>query len=221
MAWRFDAATDVIVGPGWSGNTHTVLLWLNRRVDRNAYSNPFMLRAGAGGTGADMAGLGSDSGGDSLVLFDSAYNPLAGGALVTDTWYAYALFMNNTAWSLYYGTDPATALTAGAAGTRNAATAPGSFTLSSGDWWNGDLANLKIFNRNLTVTEAQAELATYSEVSATNLIRRHTMQALTMVPDSGSAGTNLTAGSTAVTVSDGPAILNAPTMPPGRMLMAA
>ncbi len=220
MAWRFDASTDMIVGPGWTGTTHTVLFWLTRRVDRGAYSNPFMLRAGAGATGADVMGIGSDAGGDNIVLFDSVYNSITGQAMVTDRWECYAAFLNGTAWTFYTGTLPSNLASAAGTVTRNAATSPGSFTLSSGDWFNGALANLKIFNRVLTLADAQAELSTYDQVSATNLIRRHTMRTVTMVPDSGSAGTNLTAGSTAVSLEAGPAFLDPPAMPPGRMLLA-
>lgn len=208
MAWRFSAANQRIYMPGWTGNVATVLCWFSRVADRNAFSNPWVTYSGSTGGGTLNSGFGSDSGGDSFVLFDSAFTSMAGPASVTNgTWYCMAAVLNNTTWTLYHGTSVGSLTTVGPS-TRAALTTPGSISLSDpADWFSGDLANLKVFTRALSLAEVQAELATYAEVSTTNLFRRHTMQTVTMVPDSGV--TNATAGAGAVSAVSGPATLDA------------
>jgi len=204
MAWRFDASTDTIISPGFSGATATILVAAKRVADLNAYSNIWIIHANSGATGSTRGGLGSDSGGDTMTLFDSAFLTQTGPTMTIGTWYYFAAVMNGTSWTLYHGTNPASLTTVGP-NTRTALASPGSFTLGNAtEWFSGDLANLKVYTRALTLAECQTELATASVVDSTNLIRHHTMDTVTMVPDAGSAGTNMTAGSTAVTAVTGP-----------------
>lgn len=207
MAIRFDAGTDVIVVPGWTGNVWSLLLWVRRQADRNAFSNPWVVRNNSNGTGTQLAGLGSDSGGDNLVTFDSAFVNQTGPSMASGAWLCIALVANNTSWTLYYGTTSSSLTTVGP-DTRNAVTTPGSFTLSDAtDWLSGDIANMKLFTRALNATDVANELHSYSVVNSTNLVRAHSFQTVSMVPDSGSGG-NLTAGSTATTQVSGPAELD-------------
>jgi hypothetical protein len=204
MAWRFDASTDTIIVPGFSGATATILIAAKRVVDLGNYSNVWIVHANSGGTGSTRAGLGTDVGGDTMTLFDSAFLTQTGPTMTTGTWYYFAAVMSSTSWTLYYGTNPASLTTVGP-NTRTALSSPGSFTLGDAtEWWSGDMANLKVYTRALTLSECQAELATASVVDSTSLIRHHTMDTVTMVPDAGSAGTNMTAGSTAVAAVTGP-----------------
>ncbi len=203
MAWRFDAATDRVVVPsGWTGSVATILLWFRRETDRGAGSNPWRAWSNAAGGGSTVAGIGSDGGGDNIVTFDSAFANLAGPPM-DGTWRALALVMNGTAWALHHGTDP-NSLTK-VTGTRANATSPGSWTLSDNpDFLSGDIAAVKLFQRALSDAEVAAELATYSQVSSTNLLFRGTLKTSSLTPET---GTTMTAGATAVTVVDGPPAL--------------
>lgn len=204
MAWRFDASTDRVVVPGWTGSTATVLLWVRRVADRGAFSNPIVGHAATDGTGTTRFGVGSDSGGDNLVLFDSTFTNQAGPSLVGNGWVAIAAVMSGTSWTFYYGTDPASL--SNTAATRTTLSTVGSFTLSdSTDWFSGDMANLKVFTRALSSSEISAELATYAQVSSTNLVYRATLKGSSTTPETGSA---MTAGSTGITVVAGPPALH-------------
>lgn len=206
MAWRFDAATDVVSSPGYTGNVATFLFWVSRVADRNSGTNPMVLHAGTLGSGTVVGGLGSDGSGDVLTLFDSAFTNSTGPTMVNGTWLCIGIVMNGTTWDWYYGTDPSSLTHIGPL-TRAATTTPGSFTLSDAtSWLSGDLANLKVFTRALSAAEVAAELATYSQVSATNLVIRHNLVTSSMTPATGSA---FTAGSTGITVVSGPPALDA------------
>lgn len=204
MAWRFDANTDkVLVGSGWTGSSATMLLWFRRQADRNAGSNPWRAWSNAAGGGSTVAGIGSDGGGDNIVSFDSAFSNLTGPTM-DGTWRCLALVMSGTAWTLYYGTDP-TSLS-NATGTKANATSPGSWTLSDDpDFLSGDLAGVKLFGRALSGAECAAELATDAQVSATNLVWRGSLRTTSNTPETGTA---MTAGSTAITLVNGPAYLD-------------
>ncbi len=208
MAWRFDAGTDRLIVPGWTGGVGTILFWCRRVADRNAYSNPVVGWSNADATGTIRFGIGSDSGGDALVLFDSAFNALSGGPSVAGgDWVAVAAVMSGTGWTFYWGTDPASLTSS--SGTRVATGTVGSFTLSDpADWWSGDLAGLKVFTRALSGAEITAELQTYAQVSGTNLVYRASLQTSSTTPETGAA---MTAGSTAITVVDGPPALGGAT----------
>lgn len=205
MAWRFDAATDVVSSPGYTGTVATFLFWVSRVADRNSGTNPMVLHASALGAGTVVGGLGSDGSGDVLTLFDSAFTNSTGPTMVNGTWLAIGIVINGTTWDWYYGTDPA-ALTHIGPLTRATTTSPGSFTLSDAtSWLSGDMANLKVFTRALSAAEVAAELATYNQVSATNLVIRHNLVTSSMTPATGSA---FTAGSTAIAVVSGPPALD-------------
>ena len=55
MAWRFDASTDTIISPGFSGATATILVAAKRVADLNAYSNIWIIHANSGATGTGNA----------------------------------------------------------------------------------------------------------------------------------------------------------------------
>lgn len=205
MAWRFDAATDkVLVASGWTGSVATICMWVQRVVDRNAGSNPWRAWSNAAGGGSTVAGLGSDGGGDTIVSFDSAFSNLTGPSLVGNGWHCVALVMNGTSWTMYYGTDPASLTTV--SGTKANATTPGSWTLvDSPDFFSGDIANVKLFQRALTSGEAAAELASDAQVSGTNLLWRGTLRTSSNTPET---GTVMTAGGTAIAVVAGPPALD-------------
>jgi hypothetical protein len=220
MAWLFDAATDkVLIPSGWSGGVGTVLMWAKRSASAsNSHgNNPFRAWSNAAGGGSTLAGLDvQGSARTTLVSYDSAFSNITGGDIRSDGgsgaqagWHPIALVMNSTAWALFYntGTDPGSLTKV--TGTKAATGTVGSFTLSDAtpDWFDGAIACVKVFSRALSDAEVAAELGTYDQVSATNLIFRGTLKTSSNTPETGTA---MTAGSTAVAVVDGPTRLLQP-----------
>jgi hypothetical protein len=212
MAWLFDAATDkVLVPSGWTGAAFTVCMWVKRTsATANTHgNNPFRAWSNAAGGGSTIAGMDAQGASrTTFVAYDSAFVQTVGLDVRADAgWHPVALVVNGTSWALFTttGTDPA-ALTKTTATRATGATA-GSFTLSDAgpDWFDGALANVKLFGAALSDAEVAAELATYAQVRSTNLLFRASLQTSSGTPETGTA---MTAGSTAVTVVAGPAALD-------------
>jgi hypothetical protein len=207
VAIQFDASTDQIIGPGWGGTVFTIGLWWYIDTDVNNFQNPLLIYANSGGAGSVRGGIGTAADGTSMTTFDSAFLTQSAGSPGTGVWYCTYLVGNGTSWTTYHGTNPG-ALTAVGPNTRTAVNAPGSIVLSlAAEWFRGRIAALKIWTRALSAVDVAAEAASYSVVDATSLIRSHTFQTVTMVPDAGGGG-NLTAGSTATTQVAGPTVLD-------------
>lgn len=212
MAWLFDAATDkVLIPSGWSGAVGTVLMWVKRTsATSNSHgNNPFRAWSNAAGGGSTLAGLDvQGSSRNTVISFDSAFSNITGGDIRSDAgWHPVALVMNGTAWALFYSTGTDASVLTKVTGTKASTGTVGSFTLSDAapDWFDGAIANVKVFSRALSDAEVSAELATYAQVSATNLIFRATLSTSSNTPET---GTTMTAGGTAVTVVAGPAALD-------------
>lgn len=202
MAVRFDAANDRYLGGAISGNTATVLCWAYISNDRNNYSNIWIIYSDTETT--TVAGLGSDVDGTSMLLFDSAFTTLVGPNMVANTWYCFAAVMSGTAWSLYYGTDPQSLTLVSA--TRVALSSPPTFTISNGtEWFDGRVANWKIYTAALTAQEIQNELAQYQPVRTANLLEYRPFVNAETIDYSGNAR-SLTAGAGTATTEAGPPI---------------
>lgn len=211
MAIRFDAGTDLLLGGGWSGTSHTILTWYRLQVDRNTDSGVWFVYPSAAAGGAVRAIMETDATGTSMFLFDSAFATQAGPTSTVGTYYCTAAVMDGVNWTLYHGTTPSSLTTVGPT-TRVAYTSPGSFTIGNGtEWINGDVANFKIFNAALTSGQIATELANYNVASAvsSSLIRRHSFKTTSLTPEEGSSLTALTAGGTAVALATDPPINDA------------
>lgn len=215
MAIRFDASTDQLTGSGWSGNVHTISCWVRLVSDLNAFSNPWLVYPNTGGGGAVRAGLGTDSGGTQMLVFDSAFATHTGPNMSVGTWYYFCVVMNNTTWTLFYGTDPASLTTVGPF-TRVAYTSPGSIIISlAAEWANMDLAALKIFTRALNATDAANEGGSYVVINNTSLVASNRWNTSASLTADEGAGVALTAGSTGVSFVAGPTILDKTLTPSG------
>jgi hypothetical protein len=212
MAWLFDAATDkVLVGSGWTGSAFTICLWVKRSAaaSNSHGNNPWRAWSNAAGGGSTIAGMDvQGSSRTTVVAYDSAFTQTVGGDIRSDAgWHPVAIVVNGTAGALFYSTaNDATSLTKVTATRATGATA-GSFTLSDAapDWFDGAIANVKLFGAALSDAEVAAELATYAQVRSTNLLFRATLATSSNTPET---GTTMTAGGTAVTVVSGPSALD-------------
>lgn len=199
MAIRFDAGTDILAGSGVTGTVATVTCWARIAVNRLAHSNIWIFSTGA----TYYAGMGTQTDGLTMELWN-ATQATVGPTMVVGTWYCFGAVLNGTAWTLYHGTS-SNSLTAVPA-TRTAISSPS--TLATGDpsdFWNGDLANLKIWTRALTQADVTAELQAHKYVvNSTSLIRHHPFFTSPGTTNSAGSGANLTAGSTATATAAGP-----------------
>lgn len=212
MAWKFDVATDkVLVPSGWAGGVATILMWIRRSNTTTTHgNNPWRAWTNAAGGGTTQAGLDAQgSSRNTIVSYDSAFSNIIGGAMGDAAWHPVALVMNATAWALFYSTGQDPSALTKVTGTKTTTATVGSWTLSDAapDFFDGEIAAVKLFSRALSDAEVAAELGTYDQVSATNLLFRGTLKTSSGTPETGTA---MTAGSTAVDVVDGPTRLLQP-----------
>ena len=199
MAIRSDASTDRLTGGGITGTVGTITCWFRVAVDRNNFSNVWVLW-NSGTTGVE-AGFGTLSDGVSFTTFDSAFTTQTGPTVQVGAWYCMALVMNGTSWTLYYGTSPSS-LTVVGPDTMAAISSPGGLSISDPtDWLNGDVASFKAWARALSAAEVAAELSTYQVVDATSLVRVHSFFQSPGTTNEAGSGDNLTAGNTTTTTS--------------------
>jgi Concanavalin A-like lectin/glucanases superfamily len=204
VAIRFDAGTDQLLTDGWGGSVATLLCWWRLTVSADSQTL-YQVTPNAGGGGGTRLLL-QTSGTTNMVLFDQSLSETqAAGNPGVNVWYCHAVVVNGNDFTVYHGLTPGALTTVGPT-VRQGFTAPGALLLSlaAEPLQSGDIANLKVWNRALSLADVQAELATYAVVNATNLIRRHNFHAVSLANEQGT-GAPFTAGATAVSVVDGPA----------------
>jgi hypothetical protein len=212
MAIRFDANTDRLMTDGWGGTVATILCWWQLGASAGSQS-VYHVTPSANGAGGTRLLL-QTSAGTTMVLYDQSLSETqAAGNPGEDTWYCHALVMDGNNFTVYHGSSPESLSTVGPT-TRQGFTAPGSLAIGaatvSGNpvegLQGGDIANLKVWTRALSLSDVQAELATYDVVNATNLVRKHSFRTTSLANEQGS-GAAFTAGSTAVALVAGPSAL--------------
>lgn len=203
MAFRADSATEGYIVNDGAGlppaAVATILSWFMISVDRNAFQTVWVF----GTTGALQVGLGTDSDGTTLTLFDRNFANQGATALTVGGWYRAAAVLNGTAWTLHLGVGGAALTTTTAA--RAAISAPPVMELARNiDWWNGRVANVKVYAAALSVDECERELQQYQPARTENLLRWHPFLTAETVDYSG-AGNTLTVSGSPFT-EDGPPI---------------
>jgi hypothetical protein len=213
MAWTFNTPTDQLTGNGWSGTDVTFGLWWKQNANTGTSADPWGIYPNAGGGGAIRALLGTEADGVTMRLFDSSFAFLAAGAPGVGVWYCTYAVMAGTQWTVYHGTNPASLTVVGPA-TRVAFTNPGSYLLSLAvEYFDGDMAAIKIWNAALTGSEIALEAANYDAIRKADFEQGFTgTRSAPYVPDIGPAAdlTALTTGGTDVDIAYGPPILDRP-----------
>lgn len=202
MAVRFSAANQRYLAGGFSGGVTTILCWARIATDTNAAADIWVLYNGTETT--PEAGLGTNTDGTSMLLFDSA-TTMAGPNMVVGDWYCFAAVLNGTSYTLYYGTDPMALTTVGPS-TKVAVTSPASMTISQAvEPWNGNVAAFKMYTVALSLADIQNELTQYQPVRTASLLRYHPFVNAELIDYSGN-GNSLTAGAGTATTEPGPPI---------------
>lgn len=201
MAVRFSAATQRYLGGTISGSVVSFTCWAYITTDRNDFSNITIAYNGAEGAATEL-GLGSDTDGTTMLLFDSVFDVMNGPNMTVGTWYCFGVVANGTAWSLYYGTSPNSLTTVNA--TRTAISSPTFSVSHNGEWINGRVAAWKMWTAALTVDEIREELNQYLYKRSANL-RSFNPFINAEVTDYSGNGNTLTQG-TGATTEPGPPI---------------
>lgn len=218
MAVRFDAGTDRLTSNGTlvSGSAFSVLCWAYLATDRNALSciwgarvsqasgNYKLLQTTADGTTVGLWTTGS---------YSAA--PFGGTAVTVGGWWRFGVAINGAAMMFLRGAagSSPTVSSVTDAGTGPTLSAMqlnvGASQLNTTDFWDGRVANLKVYSAALTSDEMEQELSRYVPFRTNNLERWHPWTRTVPLPDNNYAGTvgGFTVGSTPVTqTEDGPPI---------------
>lgn len=211
MSVRFDASGDRYTATnGAPGSTFTALWWGRIAVDRNAYSTMLAID---NGTTSQVLSVQTDTDGTSPYLWLAPHgtnfldeSPTV--AMTVGSWYRFAIVRNGTAVTYYAASATGTIGSASGTltGTLTATTLRLGESPAGGEWWNGNLANLKIYSAALTQTEIVTEWGNWQAQRTTSLLRHHKWQTAAETTDYGPNGYALTTVGTPTFEATNPAI---------------
>lgn len=218
MAVRFDTDGEGYVGTtGLPGGTFTVTFWAYLAADRNYYTTFVSIDSASSYTQFATALDG---------VTPQVYNSVSGSTVATsamtlNTWYAMAFVQDGGAGTgtLYWGTNPAalSSVTSSAGAHTPTHFRIGGFR-NTGEWLNGRIAAVKLWNSVLTAAQVATELQSYDPVISADLIRVHKLQQPETTDYSGHG--YVLAGGTGATTEADPPISSEPVEEPGRMLLS-
>jgi hypothetical protein len=206
---RFDATGDqYTAATGLPGTTMTALWWGKIVTDRNTYSTFVSIDAGD----TQVLAVQTDTDGVSPYLW---VDPEADGfldisfpAMTVGNWYRMAVVRSTTAITLYLAASSGSVTSGGT--TLTGALTPTALRVgqspTSGEWINGSVANLKIYNAALTQAEIEAEWSNWSAVRSADLLRHHKWQSAAETTDYSGNGHSLTSGGTPTFDSGNPSL---------------
>lgn len=210
MGTRFDASTDKLTRSSVSfpnSGTYTILGWCYLTTDQNTYSGIFSIEDAAHSTAT--ATLDTLVNGTTMIAFDSTGSNEAtgpnGAAMSTATWYRAAVTVGSGTTTVYSGTTTGALTATGAARTQSST--PDRIAIGGtlfGDFWNGRIVGVKVYNATLTAAEVEQELAQYRPVRTADLIAWYPL--ISDIKDYSGNGLDLTAGGTGTAVEDGPSL---------------
>jgi hypothetical protein len=186
---------------GLPGTVSTTIFWAYLVGTRAADGT--MAVWNAGGTNGHNVEVNATTG---VLHFDSITGGFDSSATFTaGVWRKVALVLNGTSATLY-SANTGSALASVGTNTTTTMTYSdlyiGAFNnATSGVWFNGRIANLKVYNAVLTLAEMEAELASWTAIRTANLMRHHKFQVAETTDYSGN-GNTLTGGTGATTAGD-------------------
>lgn len=205
MSVRFDTAGENYTATNGmpAGNVYTVICWVRLAVDRDTYQTVWVLDVGSATTGIYLE---TNSDGTTLGVWSSAsataQQPIS---LAVDTWYQTAVVVNGTTVT-HYREAAGNTLTSGSV-TLTGANPPTRLIIGDDGggtaWLNGNVANFKVYGAALSQSEIEAELASWTAVRTSNLLRHHKFQTAEATDYSGN-GNSLSGGTGTSTEGDPP-----------------
>lgn len=204
MAILFNATTDGTTAAvsGLTGGTYTLLGWVYLAVDLDTYSGIASLE----GT-TPSCSLSTRVNGTTLTAWDTAGTEpgLAGTTVTVGTWYRFAVTVGSGTTALYSGTTTGALAKVSAAQAQDSSPTRIAFAKSVfGDYFNGRLHAIKVWNATLSDDEVAVELSQNRPMRSAGLVAWY--PAIDDLKDYSGNGRDMVAGSTAVTVEDGPSL---------------
>jgi hypothetical protein len=215
VAVRFDSASDRCT---WTGTAPTpssgltITAWVYTSVDRDDFSTMIRLHSSTGAT--TNINVAMDSSGLLPCVFTSGGSSTGPQALSVGTWARIAVTITGTTSTIYVALDAAGA-TQSQVGTvgANAGVSPdsgytigGRSAVDSAEWFNGRIADLRLWSTVLTQAEIESEWASVVPVRTSLLFADYPLPTAGDLLDHSGNGRHLSAGSTAVTTEGDPPI---------------
>jgi Concanavalin A-like lectin/glucanases superfamily len=209
MAVRVDAGTDALqyATAAPASTALTVLGWALLAVDRNDWSEFFRMRNSSNGT---VFHFGAHANGTTMQMASTGGTTTSAYSFTVGGWSRVAITINGTTGALYGADAAGTVVTA--TGTISGGGTAAAYALGGrggGDiteWWNGRLANWKIYSAVLPPAEIEVGWSQYWPHRTADLWAWYPLITESGIADCSGNGRHLTAGSTAVTTEDGPPI---------------
>lgn len=182
------------------GTAFTALCWGRIAVDRNAYSTFISVDNSAT---TQVLAIQTDTTGTDPYLWLAPHgtNFLEESpdiSMTVGSWYRMAMVRNGTAVTYYLAT--AAGAVSSVSGTLTGALTATRFRVgqspTSGEWLNGNVANVKVYNAVLTQAEIVTEWGNWQAQRTTNLLRHHKFQAAAETVDYSGNGWSLTSNGT-------------------------
>lgn len=210
MAVRFSGSTEYYRTStfGVSSGDMTVLCWVNLAVDRNTWTTMWALEDSSTDSNA-WWDLQANTTGTVIGLHTSGGAAGSSYAITVGTWHKTAVILSGTT-ATFYAAAAGSTLTLQQTETSTAATPTSRawFFIGSnpfGEFFNGTVANFKLFNTALSVGACESELAQYVPHNTTNLVRYHPLVNPELINYS-TAGNLTQAGAGTPVRADGPPI---------------
>lgn len=220
MAVRFDSSTDEYNASNGALGTgdFTVTLWVKRVTDRNNYSTPICLD---GNNANNVIALQTDTDGVSMYCWVAAGGTAQDidtftAATPAATWISYALVRSGTTLTVMRGTESGTTdNVSGTIGSINITHIRLGDSVSASEWWNGSVANVKVYSVALTQTEVETEWGNWQRQRTSNTVRHHKFQSGTSTADDSGNGNTLTSVGTPANDTTAPTNPSIADSPPG------
>lgn len=204
MAVRFDTLGEHYTSSlGAVGTTFSAVCWAYLAVDRGSYSGILSFESDATAPGTAYLEIGIDPSAI-LRVFTNTGDIDTTMTFPVGTWYRLGVVIEGSVGTFYYGTDNSlyvSTATGISNGGRSFFFIGADFT--SGEWWNGRIAGVKVWSTALSKAEIEAEFGSYDPVQSTGILRVHKLLVPETTDYSGN-GWTLSGGTGTTTEADPP-----------------
>lgn len=203
MAVRYTATGQQYTSTTVPGTTWTMCGFAYIAVDRNDFSCAFAIEdAAVSATRYYEIATAADG---TTLSFETSGGSIAMGAMTVGTWYKIGVVAAAAAGTTYFGTMAGNPTQT--TGSIDSTVVPNTMffgTDSFGEWWNGRLAGVRVWNAALTQAEINLELTQLGAIRQPNLMHSRPFEVTEAKNYGGTAG-NLSAG-TGSTTEAGPPV---------------
>lgn len=214
MAVRFNSNTDELRNStiGLGTGDFTYLFWGKITTNRSAYST---FAGFDNGTATQVCTIQTEDGTAALgrnpylwvepMGADGFVDLTSDAAMTVGTWYRFAVTREGDTITYYQETASGIESASGdLTGTLTCTNLKIGDSITGGEWLNGAIANLKIYNDTLTQTEIEAEWGNWRPQRTANLVAHYKFQTGLSTTDDSGNGNTLTQVGTPITEATAP-----------------